>query len=148
MGNALTLLSVYSKKGRLLETTQDAFALSDQPVHLNESGRIVRFSGDDQFWQQLRDQPELRTGWLVSVFRYDRSWNRWERHPDADELVTVIEGAVDFEFDDRRRWRVSVTAGASCVVPQMVWHRAVFAEPTVLMFITPAPAVTEGRALV
>jgi hypothetical protein len=84
-------------------------------------------------------------GWLVSVFRYERSWNRWERHPNADELVTVMAGAVEFELDDGRRWSVSATEGASCVVPKLVWHRAVIAEPVVLMFITPAPALTEER---
>jgi mannose-6-phosphate isomerase-like protein (cupin superfamily) len=130
-----------------VETKHDTFVLSDRPAHVGASGRIVALDGDDRFWRSLRDQSEMRTGWLVSTFRYERSWNRWERHPDADEMVTVIEGPIDFEFEseDGRRWSVSVNVGASCVVPRGIWHRAVIARPALMMFITPAPALTEER---
>ena len=48
----------------------------------------------------------------------------WERHPDADELLHVLEGAVDITLlTDGGMTQVSVSAGSVCVVPRGLWHR-------------------------
>jgi mannose-6-phosphate isomerase-like protein (cupin superfamily) len=65
----------------------------------------------------------------------------WERHPNGDELVQVIEGAatVDIVTADARR-SVEVHAGMLLVVPQGAWHRFRSPDGITLMTVTPRPS--------
>ena len=57
----------------------------------------------------------------------------WERHPDADELLYVLDGAVDITLlaaDGAAQ--VSVAAGSAFVVPRGLWHRQL-ARPSVTL---------------
>ena len=48
----------------------------------------------------------------------------WERHPGADELLYVLEGAVDItQLATDGPAEVSVAAGSVFVVPRGLWHR-------------------------
>lgn len=126
---------------------QGPFDVAQRPLHLNDTGTIVAFHNDSDFWASIPSRDELRSGRLVSVFAYKDTWNRWERHPRGDELVMVISGSVDFVLDDdTRQWTISMGGGSGCLVPRNVWHRAVVHEPSTLLFITPTPALTEERA--
>jgi mannose-6-phosphate isomerase-like protein (cupin superfamily) len=61
----------------------------------------------------------------------------WERHPDADELLHVLEGAVDLTvlIEDGPR-SVTLTAGSVFVVPRGLWHRQHAGTRTTLLFAT------------
>jgi mannose-6-phosphate isomerase-like protein (cupin superfamily) len=57
----------------------------------------------------------------------------WERHPDADELLYVLDGAVDITLlTERGPAQVSVAAGSAFVVPRGLWHRQ-WARPSVTL---------------
>jgi len=57
----------------------------------------------------------------------------WERHPDADELLYVLDGAVDITLlTERGPALVSVAAGSAFVVPRGLWHRQL-ARPSVTL---------------
>ena len=62
----------------------------------------------------------------------------WERHADADELLHVLEGAVEITLlTPDGSTQTSVTAGSIFVVPRGLWHRQL-AEPSVtLLAVTP-----------
>jgi mannose-6-phosphate isomerase-like protein (cupin superfamily) len=48
----------------------------------------------------------------------------WERHPDRDELLHVLDGAVDITLlTPDGPAEVSVAAGSVFVVPRGLWHR-------------------------
>jgi mannose-6-phosphate isomerase-like protein (cupin superfamily) len=126
--------------------TPSAFPVSEVPVFLRNDGAIAPRRGDSEFWAQLRLDGDAATSRLVSCFAYERTWNRWERHPSGDELVLVLSGAVDFVLDDgTNEQTVQLTAGLATIVPTGTWHRAIVHEPSTLLFITPAPALTEER---
>jgi len=62
----------------------------------------------------------------------------WERHPDADELLHVLDGATDITLltaDGARR--VSVAAGSVFVVPRGLWHRQHAPAGVTLLAATP-----------
>jgi mannose-6-phosphate isomerase-like protein (cupin superfamily) len=63
-----------------------------------------------------------------------------EVHPDGDEVLYVISGAmsVRLELSDGHR-HVDMTAGDALVVPQGVWHKVTMREPGQLLHITPGP---------
>jgi quercetin dioxygenase-like cupin family protein len=62
----------------------------------------------------------------------------WERHPDGDELLHVLDGAVDVTvLTDRGPARVHVGAGSFLVCPKGLWHRQEPRPSVTLLFGTP-----------
>jgi quercetin dioxygenase-like cupin family protein len=61
----------------------------------------------------------------------------WERHPDADELLHLLEGAVDVTvLTDDGPVVAHVPAGSVFVVPRGLWHRQSARPGTALLFVT------------
>ena len=63
-----------------------------------------------------------------------------EMHPDGDELLYMVSGAVTvrLELPDGDR-NVFLGAGDALVVPQGVWHKITMQQPGKLIHITPGP---------
>ncbi|HLM65578.1 MAG TPA: cupin domain-containing protein [Acidimicrobiales bacterium] len=63
-----------------------------------------------------------------------------EVHPDGDELLYLVSGAITVRLElpggDRT---VDVAAGEALVVPKGTWHRINLREPGRLIHITPGP---------
>jgi mannose-6-phosphate isomerase-like protein (cupin superfamily) len=76
-------------------------------------------------------------GWLIGVFRYTDTWTSWEMHPEADEVVHVVKGRIEFVLDEAgHERRVAVAAGATLVVPKGAWHTAIVHEPGEALHVT------------
>jgi mannose-6-phosphate isomerase-like protein (cupin superfamily) len=72
------------------------------------------------------------------VVHFAADWPTWEIHPDGDELVTMLSGAMDFVLRLPKGDRVvPLRAGSSCVVPANTWHTARVGAPCSAQFITP-----------
>jgi quercetin dioxygenase-like cupin family protein len=73
----------------------------------------------------------------LGVMRYS-GLTPWERHPDGDELLHVLEGAVDVTVltDDGPR-QVSLDAGAVFVCPKGLWHRQLPRPSVTMLYGTP-----------
>jgi mannose-6-phosphate isomerase-like protein (cupin superfamily) len=67
----------------------------------------------------------------------------WERHPNGDELVHIIDGAatLDIVVEDGPPQSVAVSAGMVAIVPQGAWHR--FHSPNGVTLMTATPRPTE-----
>lgn len=63
-----------------------------------------------------------------------------EMHPDGDELLFLVSGAVSvrLELPDGVR-TVELGAGDAVVIPQGTWHKVTLREPGQLVHITPGP---------
>jgi len=62
-------------------------------------------------------------GGMISVGRFSGQ-SPWERHPDGDELVHVLEGDVEITvLSDDGPVRATVAAGCVFIVPRGHWHR-------------------------
>lgn len=64
----------------------------------------------------------------------------WERHPNGDELVQVIDGAATLHImtEDGPQSH-ALRAGMLVIVPQGAWHRFAAPEGVTLMTATPKP---------
>src|SRR3954447_14849351 len=63
-----------------------------------------------------------------------------EVHPDGDELLFLVSGAVTLQLELPGGERlVELGAGDAVVVPQGVWHKITLREPGRLVHITPGP---------
>ena len=67
--------------------------------------------------------------------------DEWEMHPDADEFLYLVEGAIDIilrdDFEQTEERRIELRAGRACVVPRGAWHRQIVLAPCKMLFITP-----------
>jgi quercetin dioxygenase-like cupin family protein len=64
----------------------------------------------------------------------------WERHPEADELVHVLEGEVEITFlTNSGRQEVVARTGTVVIVPRGVWHRQLPRPAATLLTATPKP---------
>jgi mannose-6-phosphate isomerase-like protein (cupin superfamily) len=78
----------------------------------------------------------------------------WERHPNGDEIVQIVDGATILHFmTEEGRQTLSLKAGMVAIVPQNTWHRFEAPDGVSLMTATPQPtehltiAVDDPRTL-
>jgi quercetin dioxygenase-like cupin family protein len=64
----------------------------------------------------------------------------WERHPNGDEIVQIVDGAVTFHImtEDGPQSH-ALKAGMVVIVPQGAWHRFEAPNGVSLMTTTPQP---------
>ncbi len=81
----------------------------------------------------------FRSHVLIASHSFTESWPTWEKHPNGDELVTLVSGRADFVLrtDEGDRAVTLSEPGEFVVVPRDTWHTAHISEPTVMIFITP-----------
>ena len=71
------------------------------------------------------------TFWQMEKFNGGQSWlgqfsgqSPWEMHPDADELIYVLEGKVEMTIlMGSKKTRSTVSKGSVFIVPKGKWHR-------------------------
>jgi mannose-6-phosphate isomerase-like protein (cupin superfamily) len=78
----------------------------------------------------------------------------WERHPNGDELVQIIDGATTLHvMTAEGPQSFALGAGMVAIVPQGTWHRFEAPDGVTLMTATPQPtehltvAVDDPRTL-
>jgi mannose-6-phosphate isomerase-like protein (cupin superfamily) len=64
----------------------------------------------------------------------------WERHPNGDEIVQIVDRAVTFHImTDDGPQSYQLKAGMVVIVPQGAWHRFEAPDGVCLMTTTPQP---------
>lgn len=64
----------------------------------------------------------------------------WERHPNGDEIVQIVDGATTFHImTDAGPQSYALKAGMVVIVPQGAWHRFEAPDGVSLMTTTPQP---------
>ena len=67
--------------------------------------------------------------------------DEWEMHPEQDELLYLLEGAIDVylraDLEESEEDTVHVTQGQACLIPKEMWHRQVVVAPCKMLFLTP-----------
>lgn len=117
-------------------------SLFDTPVHLGLGARAIvqpEFTGMD--WYAAygeRAAADGAEGRLVSLYRFDASWDSWEMHPAGDELVVCVAGAVTLvqEHPDGSRSEVTLGAGDYAINAPGVWHTADVEGEATMLFVT------------
>jgi mannose-6-phosphate isomerase-like protein (cupin superfamily) len=101
---------------------------------------------DTERHARLVDQVPGRPPRRIDGFTVGAPWivgdppHDGEMHPDGDELLILVAGAVTvtLELADGVR-AVDLGAGDAVVVPQGVWHQITVREPARLVHVTPGP---------
>jgi mannose-6-phosphate isomerase-like protein (cupin superfamily) len=67
--------------------------------------------------------------------------DEWEMHPEQDELLYLLEGAIDVflraELEGSDEETIHFRQGEACLIPKGMWHRQVVVAPCKMLFLTP-----------
>ncbi len=109
----------------------------DTYVHLSEDGTARTLAGAD-FWQLSTSAMEkVDQGWLISEFAFTEDWPNWEMHPEGDEFVYLLSGAVELHLERDGAVETIVLEGSGAVlVPRGVWHTAKLRAPSRMLHVT------------
>lgn len=107
-------------------------------VLLGSNGASAVVDGGEKFWSQPPEQLEkFGRGWLVSEYACKEDWPNWELHPEADELVYVLDGDVELLLEQPGGVEsVRVQGRGLVVVRRGVWHTARVHAPSRLLHVT------------
>lgn len=100
----------------------------------------------EAFWQLASSASDtFGKGWLVSEYAFTQDWPNWEMHPQGDELVYLLSGAVDLLLEQGGAVRtISLDGAGAVVVPRGVWHTARVRAPSRMLHVTRGEG-TESR---
>lgn len=106
-------------------------------VHLSENGASKELPADT-FWQlPAADMARYGEGWLISEYEFTEDWPTWEMHPNGDEFMYLLSGAVDLLLDHGSEVVTKALNGSGAVlVPSGVWHTAKVREPSRVLHVT------------
>ena len=126
-------------RGGVEMTKPAAFDFPGTFVHLDEGSSAVPIEVTDSFWPDLvSGKLALGPGRLVSFSEFDADWESWEIHPNGDEIVLLISGAMDLWFEQADGTTILELRkpGGFALVPRGTWHTAKVHEPSRAAFIT------------
>jgi mannose-6-phosphate isomerase-like protein (cupin superfamily) len=120
------------------ELNRDTFDLASTYVCLGaQGGTASRIDVTPAFWDTIDARRDLRDGRLVALFHHDADWDHWEMHPNGEELLVLVSGAMDLVLDKGGVQRVvELSSGRAFIVPRGTWHRALVRAPGALLAIT------------
>lgn len=93
---------------------------------------------DNEFQGAFAKLSEYRDGG-VFITHYS-GYSEWERHPNGDELVQVIDGETTLILlSDNIETANKLKKGELLVVPKNMWHRFETPNGVKVMTVTPQP---------
>ena len=106
-------------------------------IHLGNGGGAEPVKVTGAFWSGRTSQHYDR---VVGAFDFrsarDLHASTQEMHPEADEVLLLIAGAIDVVLEEDGAERtIALEAGQAAIVPRGVWHRLVARSPGRLLFI-------------
>ncbi len=117
------------------------FELQRHFAHLRSDATANVLEVNETFWQDLSQGQfgNFKNEYLVSTLAFDQNWPVWEMHPQGDEVVVLLSGALDLVLEKKTGNKVICMSGSAnwTIVPKGVWHTARVYEPSVVLFITP-----------
>src|SRR4029453_14272112 len=110
--------------------------LSKTFIHVSDGGDAETVRVTPTFWRSSGNRYDR----LVGVFDFssakDLHSSMQEMHPEADEVLFVVAGAIDVVLEEGEVERsVALESGQAAIVPRGVWHRLFMRQPGRLLFI-------------
>lgn len=106
-------------------------------VHLADDGKAQEVSGES-FWRlPPAEFARFGKGWLISEYAFTQDWPTWEMHPQGDEFVYLLSGAVDVLLERENEVQtIALEGSGAVVVPRGVWHTARVRKPSRMLHVT------------
>jgi mannose-6-phosphate isomerase-like protein (cupin superfamily) len=131
-----------------MTTTECPLHVANTHLRLKPDGRAELLTVSPAFWPDIMAGKlgSFHNEYLVTTATFETSWESWEIHPNGDEIVILMSGAVDFVLDtpDGEEICPVRNPGEYIFVTKGVWHTANVVKPSTMLFIT-AGEGTQGR---
>ena len=110
--------------------------LSATFIHLSDGGDAEPVRVTPTFWRSAGERYDRLAGVFDFRSAKDLHSSMQEMHPEADEVLFLLSGAIDvvLEQDETER-SIALESGRAAIVPRGVWHRLVMRQPGRLLFI-------------
>jgi mannose-6-phosphate isomerase-like protein (cupin superfamily) len=111
------------------------FDLRTTFVALDDRGAAIELTVDADFWS--KPDSGVDNGRLVSIIRSDGDWPNWEMHPQGDEVIYLLSGAMTLIVETGLgNQKISMTPDQAFIVPSGTWHTANVTVPGDALYIT------------
>ncbi len=112
--------------------------LTENYLSLGKTGEIKQLEGGAKFWTLAPEEIEkFGKEWLITEFYFDADWESWEMHPNGEEIVYLLSGAMDLTLEkDGESQTIELRSKGLTVVPRGTWHTAKVFEPSNVLVIT------------
>ena len=125
---------------------QSALNINSTYLRLKPNGMADKLPAGPEFWPDLiaGKLGDFHNEYLVVISSFDQNWPTWERHPNGDEMIFLMSGAVDFILETEQGEQVVEVRkpGDFAFVPKGTWHTANPLQPTTMLFITAGEGTT------
>jgi mannose-6-phosphate isomerase-like protein (cupin superfamily) len=110
-------------------------------LRLRADASVEPLPVDNTFWQRIMSGQlgDFHHEFLIAGSTFDRDWATWEMHPNGDEIVCLLFGAVTFLLEEALGTKEIELkdSGAYVVIPKGTWHTARTPGQCRMLFITP-----------
>lgn len=128
------------------EENPSPFDLREHFIDLEDGGAARTLKVGPEFWPNLMS-GQVNVGRLMGVLDIASDPQHWEMHPEGEEILVLLSGAMDLHLEEGGETRCAALApGMTYLVPRGTWHRFTVREPSQLLFAT-AGAGTQTRPL-
>lgn len=113
-------------------------------LHLDGAGDVETIEVTPSFWSGGEDAQRYERVVGAVDFRSaeDLHSSMQEMHPELDEVLLLIAGAIDVVLEEAGAQRsIALEPGQAAIVPRGVWHRLVMRQPGRLVFINNRRAI-------
>jgi len=133
-------------RGKFL-VTMKPLNIADNFVALDNTNGARSLNVDSNFWESLEKGELGDFSRLISFFCFDEDWKTWEKHPNGEEFVFLLEGDITLilETNGDKREVVMNDTFSFVIVPKDTWHTANVSKSAKMLFVTPGEG-TEIRA--
>ena len=115
----------------------ETLSLFETYLHLKDGPDVGLIEVGPDFWAKIQTRTDLEQGRMVMAFSFDADWATWEMHPEGDEIVVLLSGAIELVPEEPTGERtLELRDSGACVVPRGVWHTARVSEPCQTLHIT------------
>jgi mannose-6-phosphate isomerase-like protein (cupin superfamily) len=113
-------------------------------IHLGGAGGAEPIEVTPSFWRgdAVAQRYERVVGAVDFRSAEDLHSSMQEMHPEVDEVLLVISGALEVRLEEAGPERaIALEPGQAAIVPRGVWHRLVMLRPGRLVFINNRRAI-------
>lgn len=112
------------------------FDLRSTYIHLSPDGRADAQMIDPDFWADIEDSV-FANGRMMALFEMDNDWSTWEMHPEGEEVLMLVSGAMTLIFETPQGLaRAPMQPRDTLIVPRGIWHTADVSAPSHLLAVT------------
>jgi mannose-6-phosphate isomerase-like protein (cupin superfamily) len=124
-----------------------SYDLATTFIHLRDGGDAEPLEVTRSFWAGSTGKRYDRVlGAVDFKTSADLHASLQEMHPEADEVIVVVSGAIDVVLQENDTERtIALESGAAAIVPRGIWHRLVVREPGRLLFINSRTGMQSRR---